>query len=241
MGLGNVLAGAIGGAGIPYLSGAVAGAAQARADDKQMKLQRDQFDFQKDQDRFQRDQVAYQKDLQQTIFNREDTAAQRKAADLQAAGLSKTLAAGQPSAAGQAVGLNSPSPVGASVASRKFDSSSDMEALFGLLTMDNNIAKNDQELINMKKQGDLIDAQKRKVNAESVIDEYEYSRAHPISASVRHPNQYVELAKIITHFLANDKKEFYDKMKAPKIQPKTKTKTDPDTGKKTHTYTGPPL
>ena len=42
----------------------------------------------------QKDNLAYQKWAQQVTWDREDSAAQRKAADLEAAGLSKTLAAG---------------------------------------------------------------------------------------------------------------------------------------------------
>lgn len=51
----------------------------------------------------QKEKFEYDKQLQQTIFNREDTAAQRRASDLEAAGLSKTLAAGQGAGAGTAV------------------------------------------------------------------------------------------------------------------------------------------
>lgn len=50
----------------------------------------------------------YQKDLQQQIFQREDTAQQRAAMDLQSAGLSKTLAAGSGAGAGQAIATSAP-------------------------------------------------------------------------------------------------------------------------------------
>jgi len=49
----------------------------------------------------------YNRKLQQTIFDREDNAVQRRAADLEAAGLSKTLAAGGGANAGQAIKLDS--------------------------------------------------------------------------------------------------------------------------------------
>lgn len=52
--------------------------------------------------------LQHQKDLQQQIFQREDTAQQRAAMDLQSAGLSKTLAAGSGAAAGQAIATNAP-------------------------------------------------------------------------------------------------------------------------------------
>ena len=56
----------------------------------------------------QRENLEYQKALQKTIFGREDTAVQRRVADLKAAGLSPTLAAGSAASAGQAISTRSP-------------------------------------------------------------------------------------------------------------------------------------
>jgi len=53
-------------------------------------------------------QYGYQKRLQRQLFQREDTAAQRRAADLEAAGLSKTLAAGGTASAGPVVSTTAP-------------------------------------------------------------------------------------------------------------------------------------
>lgn len=57
---------------------------------------------------FQRENLDYQKQLQNTIFMREDNAVQRRAEDLEKAGLSKTLAAGSPAGAGQAISTTAP-------------------------------------------------------------------------------------------------------------------------------------
>lgn len=51
----------------------------------------------------------YQKELQQQIFSREDNAVQRRVSDLQSAGLSKTLAAGDGAGAGSVVSTSSSS------------------------------------------------------------------------------------------------------------------------------------
>lgn len=56
----------------------------------------------------QRETLDYQKELQQKIFNREDTATQRKKADLIAAGMNPLLAAGSGAGAGSVVPVITP-------------------------------------------------------------------------------------------------------------------------------------
>lgn len=58
--------------------------------------------------RRQEETYDYEKALQERIFAREDTAVQRRADDLEAAGLSKTLAAGSAAGTGQAIKPQSP-------------------------------------------------------------------------------------------------------------------------------------
>lgn len=56
----------------------------------------------------QQDVFAYNKDLQQTIFDREDNAVQRRMADMRAGGINPLLAAGSAARAGEAIKVTAP-------------------------------------------------------------------------------------------------------------------------------------
>lgn len=81
---------------------------------------------------FQKDNLAYQKDLQKEIFAREDNAVQRRVADLKAAGLSPTLAAGSSAGAGSVVSTSAP------------QKKSNLESYLALASVGTSLAKQQQ-------------------------------------------------------------------------------------------------
>lgn len=106
---------------------------------------------------FQKENLAYQKELQQKIFDREDSAVQRRAADLKAAGMNPLLAAGGAASSGQAVQTTAPQ------ASAKTNFAQTAMALHRM-KIDNSMTQAQQELItenanNAAKQGQLLDMQ----------------------------------------------------------------------------------
>lgn len=118
-----------------------------RQADKNYELQREHFD--------------YQKALQEKIFQREDTAVQRRRADLEAAGLNPNLAAGSPAGAGSVVSTTAPQ--GSSDWTNSLNKF--MERADWITTIEK-IHQARLQTENMKKQKDLLKAQKDKADEE---------------------------------------------------------------------------
>lgn len=154
----------------------------------------------------QKENLSYQKKLQQQIFNREDTAVQRRAADLKAAGMNPLLAAGGAASSGAAVQTQAPQ------GNIKTNFAANALAMHRM-SLDNSMTKAQQELINenrnnASKQGQLLDLQ---------IDWY---KRHPEYA----PNSPVIESRFdrVSNRLGSSIGEFFGHRSAARNAPKPK-------------------
>lgn len=122
---------------------------------------------------------AYQRKAQQTAWGREDNAVQRRVADLKAAGLSPTLAAGSAAGASNPINVSAP----------RLDSSNIMHAL------EYNQAQKQMALTDAQK--DLVDYQAQKAEADAFLPSLtvrEFER-NATEASGRKPSWTYDLIK----------------------------------------------
>lgn len=113
---------------------------------------------------FQQENLEYQKALQQQIFNREDTAYQRKVNDLVAAGLNPALASsGAGSGAGSIVSTSAPQ----NTMNYKAPSIVSLGSVLDTLSSIQQIKNMQVQMQNARKQGNYIDALTSKANAEA--------------------------------------------------------------------------
>lgn len=131
----------------------------------------------------QKEHFQYQKDLQKQIFEREDTAVQRRVKDLEASGFSKWLATGQSAGAGSVVSTSAPQRqrqnLDLSQAIQGIYSVGEMmynlkqqEANIGLSNaqaglLQSQVLTEAQKRINMIKESELTEAQKNKLIADT--------------------------------------------------------------------------
>lgn len=111
----------------------------------------------------------YQKNLQNKVFEREDSAVQRRVSDLEASGLSKTLAAGSSAGAGSLVsGLVVPQMQGTSYLSR-------LQNAQALKQVDASIKNTQADTMNKMREGAFYDTRTRL--AEAQVAQYEQNVA----------------------------------------------------------------
>lgn len=108
----------------------------------------------------QKENYDYQKSLQELIFEREDTAVQRRRADLERAGLNPNLAAGSSSNSGSVVSTSAPQKDMSWLNHLKFN--------LDYITSVEQIKQARLQTENMRKQSELLSSQKAKADEEKL-------------------------------------------------------------------------
>ena len=117
----------------------------------------------------------YAKDIQSQIFEREDNAVQRRMADLEKAGLSKTLAAGSGAGAGSVVSTHL-SNVGNPSSSAPNTSTTFQTNFLDLLKNLEEIGAVEEQINFAKAQRDKINAETKSVEIENEMKSYDFER-----------------------------------------------------------------
>ena len=128
----------------------------------QKELNQKQYDLALQNFQLQQNAYDYERELQQDIFSREDTAVQRRALDLEAAGLSKTLAAGSGANAGAAINVSAPQ--------MEYDYNN-MATFSALMDVYNQERQTSTQMALANAQMAQAYAESRKINAESSVIE----------------------------------------------------------------------
>ena len=145
----------------------------------------------------------YARDIQNQIFGREDNAVQRRVADLEKAGLSKTLAAGSGAGAGSVVSTHL-SNVGNPTSSVGGHSVSFETNFLDML-------KSIEEIKGIKEQVEVAKAQKRSINAQSAsteldtqMKEYDFERIKRGKGMNKSHGQAFDIYYLLNNFLQDN-------------------------------------
>lgn len=118
---------------------------------------------------FERDRLNYQIDLQERIFNREDNAVQRRAADLEAAGFSKTLAAGGAANAGAVVSTQAPQ--------KQMPNYKTPESMIAMAQLMRNVNQTDEQIKLIQQQVENAKAENVQQKLDTAIKARDFKRA----------------------------------------------------------------